>query len=119
MPQGATRTPQTAQELAEWYRSLWHSLKTQFGGDFDASRADWMAAVAMFRKGYAFQDVADAIAQHSPGIDGRKGAAVADYVTRTAGKAEIWHELKAQGADYADVADALLSLAHDRAQNRP
>ncbi|GMV70082.1 RepB family DNA primase [Bordetella bronchiseptica] len=119
MPQAATRTPQTAQELAEWYRSLWHSLKTQFGGDFDASRADWMAAVAMFRKGYAFQDVADAIAQHSPGIDGRKGAAVADYVTRTAGKAEIWHELKAQGADYADVADALLSLAQDRAQNRP
>ena len=46
-------------------------------------------------------------------------AAVADYVTRTAGKAEIWHELKAQGAEYADVADALLSLAQDRAQNRP
>lgn len=118
MPQAVTGTPQSAQELAEWYRSLWQSLKTQFDGDFDASRADWMAAVAMFRKGYEFQAVADAITQHSPGIDARKGAAVADYVTRTAGKAEIWHELRAQGADYADVADLLLSRAVDRANSR-
>lgn len=118
MPQAATRTPQTSQELAEWYCSLWRNMKSQFGNDFDASRADWMAAVAMFRKGYAFQDVAAAITQHSPGIDGRKGAAVADYVTRTAGKAEIWHELKAQGASYEDVADALLALAQDRARGR-
>lgn len=114
----ATRTKQTAQELGDWYRSLWHSLKTEFGGNFDASRADWMAAVAMFRKGYDFQAVADAIAQHSPGIEHRKGAAVADYVTRTAGKAEIWHELKAQGANFADVSDALLTLAQERANKR-
>ncbi|WP_169315438.1 DNA-primase RepB domain-containing protein [Verminephrobacter aporrectodeae] len=118
LPQATTKTPQTAQELAAWYRSLWHSLKIQFGDEFDASRADWVAAVAMFRTGYDFQDVADVIAQHSPGIDSRKGAAVTDYVTRTAGKAEIWHELKSQGANYVDVADALLSLAQDRADNR-
>ena len=119
MPQAATRTPHTAQELAMWYGSLWRGLKTQFSGNFDASRADWMAALAMFRKGYIFQEVAAAIAQHSPGIDSRKGTTVADYVTRTAGKAEIWHELKAQGAEYADVSDALLSLAQDRHRTAP
>jgi len=117
MPQ-AVQAAQGGQELAAWYRGLWLSLQTQFGRGFDASRADWMAAVAMFNRGYDFQAVAEAIAQHSPGIDGRKGAAVADYVTRTAGKAEIWRDLKAQGADYADVADALLTLAQERADGR-
>ena len=106
------------ENLAGWYRELWNGLKAHFGTDFDASRADWMAAVAMFRKGYEFGAVADAIATHSPGIHDRKGSGTADYVTRTAGKAEIWHELKAQGVGYVDVADNLLSLAKGRAANR-
>lgn len=105
-------------ELSGWYKELWKGLMAQFGNDFDASRADWMAAVAMFRKGYLFQAVADAIATHSPGIQDRKGSGTADYVTRTAGKAEIWHELRAQGVEYADIADNLLALAKGRAASR-
>lgn len=105
---------QSPEALAEWYREFWQGLRAQFGDDFDGSRADWMAAVAMFRKGYDYFQVAQAIAEHSPAVTNRKGAAVADYVTRTAGKAEIWHELKAQGAHYTDVADSLLTLAQER-----
>lgn len=115
MPQ-ASQAPQSAQELERWYQNLWRSLQAQFGKDFDASRADWMAAVAMFRRGFDFYAVAQAIAQHSPGIEDRKGAAVTDYVTRTAGKAQVWHELRAAGANYAEVADTLLTLAQERAR---
>lgn len=113
MPASSTGD-QSPEALAEWYREFWQGLRAQFGDDFDGSRADWMAAVAMFRKGYDYFQVAQAIAEHSPAVTDRKGAAVADYVTRTAGKAEIWHELKAQGAHYTDVADSLLTLAQER-----
>lgn len=115
MPQ-ATAAPGSVQELAAWYCATWESLQKQFGAQFDASRADWMAAIAMYRKGYDFHAVADAIASHSPGIQDRKGAAVTDYVTRTAGKAQVWHELRAQGAKFEDVADSLLTLAQERAK---
>ncbi|MBE0437210.1 MAG: hypothetical protein IBX56_15565 [Methylomicrobium sp.] len=115
MPGGGTLT---AEALASWYLDLWQGLITHFGDQFDASRADWMAAVAMFGKGCSFQEVAGAICEHSPGIVGRKGASVANYVTRTVGKAEIWHELRTRGAQYTDVADMLLSVAEQRAVER-
>ncbi len=117
LPSAVTEMPD-GQELSGWYKELWKGLMAQFGNDFDASRADWMAAVAMFRKGYSFQAVADAITTHSPGIQDRKGSGTVDYVTRTAGKAEIWHELNAQGVEYVDIADNLLALAKGRAASR-
>jgi hypothetical protein len=41
-----------------------------------------------------------------------------DYVTRTAGKAEIWCELEREGAVYADVSHQLLEKAQQRAAER-
>jgi len=121
--QEARRMPSVAgmsvpQALASWYRDLWQGLNARYGDQFDASRADWMAAVAMFGKGYNYQEVAGAICEHSPGIVGRKGRAASNYVTRTVGKAEIWHELRMRGVQYADVADMLLSVAEQRAAER-
>jgi hypothetical protein len=117
LPQAASG-PHTAKELAAWYQGLWQSLIGQFGKDFDASRADWIAALTMFGCGYGFWAVADAISLYSPGIADRKGASLEDYVIRTAGKAEVWRELKAQGKEFTDVSDALLSLAHERVNKR-
>lgn len=115
---GTTAAPVAAQELHAWYRGLWQSLTEHFGDGFDPSRADWMAAVAMYRKGHSFQVVADTIAQSSAGIDTRKGATVADYISRTAGKAEIWYELQLKGQRYPDVANELLLLAQERQTRR-
>jgi hypothetical protein len=115
MPDAAAHTHV---EIGGWYKSLWRSLKAAFGNEFDPSRADWMAALAMFRRGHDYRVVENAIAQHSPGINDRKGTAVDDYVTRTAGKAEIWSDLQKQGKHYGDVADTLLRLARERRQQR-
>jgi hypothetical protein len=103
--------PYSSKELSTWYRDLWCSLQKQFDDNFDASRADWMAAVAMFHKGYNSQTVTDTILKYSPDIEDRKGKAAADYAARTASKAEIWYELKKQGVSYDDVSDALLLLS--------
>jgi hypothetical protein len=84
---------------------------------FDASRADWMCAVSMFVKGYTFEQIAHALLQHSPGLAVRKGD-IDDYLLRTVGKAEIWHELRRQGCKYDDVRDELLTLARCRAAQR-
>ena len=108
----------TADDLGQWYCRLWQHLESEFGADFDASRADWLIAVRLYRRGHSYQDVAHIIGQYSPGIDGRKAGHTEDYVQRTAGKAEIWHELQRTGVDYRDVAPKLLDLARERAAHR-
>jgi RepB DNA-primase from phage plasmid len=106
------------QALGAWYQKFWDSLKAQFTDAFDASRADWMVSVALLKKGHAFDTVAAAISSHSPGLESRKGTSAMDYVTRTAGKAEIWCELEREGAVYADVSHELLEKAQQRAAER-
>lgn len=105
-------------EARGWYQSFCKTLADKFGSEFDQSRADWMASLAMYAKGYDFDHVAGNIAAHSPAITDRKGAGAVDYVTRTAGKAEIWHELKARGAAWDDVKNTLLDAAKARAEAR-
>jgi hypothetical protein len=118
LPQPARAWAKRASDLGQWYAVFVKGLEGRFGADFDASRADWMAATALIGKGYDVDSVADAIAKHSPGAKERKGADLEDYVVATAGKAEIWVELRAQGADYADVKDRLLPLARERQAER-
>jgi hypothetical protein len=83
----------------------------------DAPRADWMCALTLFGRGYAFEQIAHAMQEHSPGLAGRKGN-VDDYLLRTFGKAEIWQELRSQGYSYDDVREDLRSLARQRAAER-
>ncbi len=117
LPQ-ASSSDQNDQALGSWYQKFWDNLKTQFTETFDASRADWMVSVALLKKGHSFEAVSTAIANHSPGLDSRKGNSVMDYVSRTAGKAEIWCELERSGAVYADVSHELLAKAQQRAAER-
>lgn len=107
-----------ADVLGEWYCRLWNYLEGEFGKDFDASRADWVIAVRLYKRGHSYDDVARVIGEYSPGIDDRKSGHVEDYVTRTAGKAEIWWELEKSGARYEDVTRKLLDLARERAAER-
>ena len=117
-PAPARAWAQRSRELGTWYSGMWKGLRDRFGDDFDASRADWMCAVALIGKGYDVDSVADAIARHSPGVEKRKGRDLDEYVLATAGKAEIWCELAKQGAAYADVAERLLPMARERAAAR-
>lgn len=116
----AAHMPSTEQasELGEWYRRLWEYLEGEFGITFDASRADWLIAVRLYRRGHSYDDVAGLIGQYSPGLDDRKAGHVEDYIERTVGKAEIWCELERAGARYEDVAKDLLGLARQRAAER-
>ena len=117
-PAPARAWAQRSRDLGNWYTGLWKGLESRFGKDFDASRADWMAAVALIGKGYDVDSVADAIAKHSPNVEQRKGRDLDDYIVSTAGKAEIWCELRDKGAAYADVAEKLLPLAQQRQAER-
>ncbi len=107
-----------ADALSRHVSVLHARLRERFGERYDASRADWLIAVRLYRRGHSYQDVAHIIGQYSPGIDGRKAGHTEDYVQRTAGKAEIWHELQRTGVDYRDVAPKLLDLARERAAHR-
>lgn len=111
-------TAGAADELGDWYNSLCRYLSSEFGANFDASRADWIIAVRLFKRGHTYSDVARIISEYSPGIDDRKAGHVDDYVQRTAGKAEIWCELESTGASYNDVARKLPDLARQRATER-
>ena len=104
--------------IGHWYKELYSSLRTHFGPDFDSSRADWMAAVAMYRRGYAYEAVVDALKLHSPGISSRKRRNAELYICSTAGKAEVWVELERQGRTFDEVRDTLLDLAIERANAR-
>ena len=117
-PAPARSWAQRSRELGTWYSGMWKGLQDRFGDDFDASRADWMCAVALIGKGYDVDSVADAIAKHSPGVEKRKGRDLDDYIVSTAGKAEIWCELRDKGAAYADVAEQLLDMAKARRAER-
>lgn len=105
-------------DLGEWLADMHYELTSKFGDAYDASRADWLAAVTLFERGEAYETVAAAIRDGSPEIDERKRGHVDDYIQRTAGRAEIWAELKAQGARYEDVRDMLSELAAQRAHER-
>lgn len=109
--------PQAPEGVARWYLDLYQHLRRDFGDEFDPSRADWMAAVALARKGHTYETIAWTIETCSPEID-RKAGHVEDYVTRTAGKAEIWVELEKRGARWDDVKDDLLPMAQERLQER-
>ncbi|MES2354037.1 MAG: DNA-primase RepB domain-containing protein [Pseudomonadota bacterium] len=102
--------------VRDWYTGVWLSLEERFGTQLDASRADWMIAGMLFERGHDFATVADAVRQHSPRMSIRKSANIEDYLLRTVGKAQIWIELKAQGARWEDVKDKLLWLAQERTQ---
>lgn len=105
-------------DVGQWYTRLFESLRDRFSADFDASKADWMAAVALASKGYDVDSVASAITKHSPEAAARKGRDLQDYATDTARKAEVWIELRNSGAAYADVKDQLLGLARQRHAER-
>ena len=104
-------------EANEPYRRLLEDLAKRHGASLDASRADWMCALSLFGRGYAFEQIAHAMQQHSPGLAARKGN-IEDYLLRTIGKAEIWHELRGQGYSYEEAREDLLSLACQRAAAR-
>lgn len=117
MPEGRGVTTEP-ERLARWFESLWSTLNARYAGRLDSSRADWMAALEMFRQGHGFLAVAQAVEAHSPGLATRKGVNAAAYVLRTVGRAEVWCELERQGARYADVSHSLGDLARARAQAR-
>lgn len=104
--------------VRDWYIGVWLSLEEHFGGNFDASRADWMIAGSLFRRGYGFEAVADAVRHYSPQMSTRKAAHTDDYILRTVGKAEIWAELSAQGVSWEKAKDQLGRLAQERARQR-
>lgn len=104
-------------EASEPYKRLLDDLAQRYGASLDASRADWMCALSLFSRGYAFEQIANAMQQHSPGLAGRKGD-IDDYLVRTIGKAEIWNELRRQGCSYDDVREDLLTLARQRGAER-
>ena len=118
MPAPARAWGQRERDVGKWYQGLWKSLQDRFADDFDPSRADWLAATALIGRGFDVDSVASSIAKYSPGAAGRKGKDLDDYVLNTAGKAEIWVELQAKGAAYADVAEQLLPMAKQRAADR-
>lgn len=97
-----------------FYEQCLAHLKTDFGHDYDRSRADWIIATYLLERGHALATVAQVIADLSEDLQDRKTAHVADYVVRTVGKADVWRELKAKGERYEDVSGQLLDLAQDR-----
>ena len=103
-------------EPGKQYTNMLHDLAKRYA-KLDTSRADWMCALEMLRQGYDFGQIARAMLQHSPGLSARKADA-ADYLMRTVGKAEIWHELRRLGYTYGEVRHELLQLARIRAEQR-
>ena len=96
--------------LIDWYYSFNENLQKKFGPKLDKSKADWIAAIEMFKKGYSQEIIENIIFDYSPDIKTRKGSATTDYVKRTVNKAKIWLNLENQGEKYTDIADILLSL---------
>ena len=101
----------------EPYRRHLRDLEQRYGAALDASRADWMCALYLFSTGLGFGQIAHAMEQHSPGLAARKGN-IGDYLLRTVGKAEVWHELRAQGHAFDQVREDLLPRARQRAAER-
>ncbi len=115
-PSGVPVSPASDHGVSEQYLSFLRDLAKRYAM-LDASRADWMCALTLFERGYAFEQIAQAMRQHSPGLVARKDN-VDDYVRRTVGKAEIWHELRKRGLSYDDAREDLLSLASRRSDQR-
>lgn len=108
--------PCSGDSLGKRYLRLLQDLAKRYT-TLDASRADWMCALSLFSQGHRFEQIAVAMLRHSPGLATRK-CDVEDYLLRTVGKAEIWHELRQLGYKYTDVRHELLQLARVRAEQR-
>jgi hypothetical protein len=113
---GAAVSAASGHGASEQYLSLLRDLAKRYP-ILDASRADWMCALALFERGYGLKEIARAMRQHSPGLVARKDN-LDDYVRRTVGKAEIWHELRKRGLSYDVAREDLLSLASQRSDQR-
>jgi hypothetical protein len=118
LPKAPPQPAYQVREAGTWYQRTIARLRGFFKAEFDASRADWMAACALYSKGYHYEAVAGAIQAHSPGLEERKGKFAQDYIQATAGKAEIWTELQAEGEDWDSVKEQLLDLAKARSAQR-
>lgn len=70
----------TAEARYKEYMAEW--LERQEGNP-DWSRGDYGVACRMLKQGYLEQEVADAMANHSPDIENRKGEHIEDYARRT------------------------------------
>jgi len=85
-PKKALQAPQTGQPIPDPTQTFQTALKRfldRFGNDIDPSRADYMAAVDMAKRGYSPQNIAKAIAEASPALQQRKAGHQQDYIDRT------------------------------------
>jgi hypothetical protein len=68
------------------YKEQMQLLHQRYGPDIDWSRADWMVAKDLAKRGYGAQDIKRAIHEASPGLFDRKRGHFEDYIDRTVGK---------------------------------
>lgn len=83
-PAGSDGRPQP---LADWILSAHRDARARFAQRYDASVADFRAALDMIACGVAAADIIEAISAHSPDIARRKGRQAMGYARRTVERA--------------------------------
>lgn len=75
------------QSLADWIAEAHRDARARFAQRYDASVADFRAALDMIACGVPATDIVEAIGVHSPDIAGRKGRQAMSYARRTVERA--------------------------------
>lgn len=91
----ATATGVTHYKTADAYRAEYAVLLKRYGDDMDASKADFMIAKSLAKRGYVADYIAGAIRTESPCIETRKAGHAEDYAQRTVAAAERTDEVRA------------------------
>ena len=99
---------------ADAYRAEYAVLLKRYGENMDASKADYMIAKSMAKRGFGPDYIAGAIRTESPCIETRKAGHADDYAARTVAAAERSDDVRAARRDERDNdrrCDGFLSLA--------
>jgi len=85
--------PAIKQDAITCYRSQFHGLLARYGKQIDMSRADWMIAQYMARRGYTHTMICTAMEATSMGIYERKVGHISHYIKMTVDK--VFEQLQA------------------------
>lgn len=87
---------------ADAYRAEYAVLLKRYGENMDASKADYMIAKSMAKRGFGPDYIAGAIRTESPCIETRKAGHADDYAARTVAAAERSDDVRAARRDERD-----------------
>lgn len=94
----ATTTGVMHHKTTDAYRAEYAVLLERYGVTMDTSKADYMIAKSLAKKGYGADYIAGAIRTESPAIETRKAGHADDYAQRTVAAAERTDDVRAARA---------------------